>query len=55
MVTDCANIEEELFVVLLFDPFDKDRIVHVKSKFLSVTQPCSAKASADDMIVSTVP
>ena len=37
--TDCANKEEELFLVLFFDPYTDDGKVHVCSKFSAVRQP----------------
>lgn len=45
--TECANMEDQLFVVLFVDSFDNDRRVHVKSKFLSVRQSCSVSELYD--------
>ena len=42
---DSANLEEELFIALYFDPYTSDGKVHVCSKFLSVWQPTSANAA----------
>ena len=42
--TDSGNIEEELFLVLYFDPRAEDGKVHVRDKFLSVRQPKRANA-----------
>ena len=36
---DSANLEEELFIALYFDPYTSDGKIHVCSKFLSVRQP----------------
>ena len=40
-----ANLEQELFIALYFDPYTSDGKVHVCSKFLSVRQPTSANAA----------
>ena len=42
---DSANLEDELFIALYFDPYTSDREVHVCSKFLSVRQPTSTNAA----------
>lgn len=42
--TDAANIEEELFIALFFDPYSQDGVVRVRSKFLAVRQPSSGNA-----------
>ena len=42
--TDAANIEEELFIALFFDPYSQDVVVRVRSKFLAVRQPLSGNA-----------
>ena len=36
--TDCSNVEEELFLILFFDPYSntEDGTVHVRDKFFSV-------------------
>ena len=34
--TDAGNIEEELFLVLFFDPYSKDGKVHVRDSFFTV-------------------
>ena len=43
--TDCANVEEEVFLVLYFNPHGKDGKVHVQDKFLTVRQPNSCNAA----------
>ena len=43
--TDCANVEEELFLAIYFDPHCDDRIVCVKNKYFSVRQLNSVDAS----------
>jgi len=43
--TDCANKEEELFLVLYFDPYTDDGKVHVWSKFFAVRQPRNGTAA----------
>ena len=43
--TDCANKEEELFLVLYFDPYSDDGKVHVRSKFFAVRQPKNGTAA----------
>ena len=43
--TDSANMEEELFLVLYFDPHATDGKIHVQDKFLTVRQPTSANAA----------
>lgn len=44
-VTDSANLEEELFLALYFNPYTEDGKVCVCSKLLSVRQPSSANAA----------
>ena len=39
--TDSGNVEEELFLVLYFDPYTDDGMVCVHDKFLAVRQPRS--------------
>ena len=34
--TDVGNVEDELLLVLYFDPHSKDRKVHVRNQFLAV-------------------
>ena len=41
-----ANLEEELFIALYFDPYTSNGKVHVCSKFLSVRQPTTTNANA---------
>ena len=36
--TDVANVEDELFLVLYFDPFSSDGKVHIQNKYLCVRQ-----------------
>ena len=43
--TDCANKEEELFLVLYFDPYTDDGKVHVRNKFFAVRQPKNGTAA----------
>ena len=43
--TDCANKEEELFLVLVFDPYTNDGKVHVCSKYFAVHQPKNGTAA----------
>lgn len=43
--TDSANMEEELFLALYFDPHATDGKIHVWDKFLTVQQPTSATAA----------
>ena len=42
--TDAGNVENELFLVLTFDPHAKDGKVHVHDRFLTVRQPKSGNA-----------
>ena len=42
--TDAGNIEDELFLVLTFDPHTKDGKVHVHDRFLTVRQTKSGNA-----------
>ena len=42
--TDAGNVEDELFLVLTFDPHAKDGKVHVHDRFLTVRQPKSGNA-----------
>ena len=42
--TDSANIEDELFLVLYFDPYATDMRVHVRDKFLTVRRPNRSNA-----------
>ena len=42
--TDAANVEEELFLVLYFDPYSSDGLVYLRNVFLCVRQPSSANA-----------
>ena len=40
--TDSANVEEEMFLTLYFNPYSDDRKVHVQDKFLAIRRPkCS--------------
>ena len=40
--TDSANVEEEVFLTLYFNPYSDDRKVHVQDKFLAIRRPkCS--------------
>ena len=43
--TDCGNIEDELYMVVYFDPHTQDGAVHVRDRFLTVRRPsrCDAK------------
>ena len=43
--TDCGNIEDELYMVMHFDPYSQDGAVHVRDRFLTVRRPsrCDAK------------
>ena len=43
--TDVSNAEEELYLVLYFDPYAKDGKVHVRNKFLTIRQPKSTNAA----------
>ena len=43
--TDSGNIEEELFLVVYFDPFGTDGSVHVHNRYLCVGQPRSVCAT----------
>ena len=43
--TDCANKEEELYLVLYIDPYTNDGKVHIRSKFFSVRQPKDGTAA----------
>ena len=43
--TDCANKEEELYLVLYFDPYTDDGKVHIRSKFFAVRQPKDGTAA----------
>ena len=43
--TDCANVEEELFLAIYFDPHCDERIVHVRNKYFCVRQLKSVDAS----------
>ena len=43
--TDCANIEEEMFLAVYFDPKNSDGCVHVRNSYLCVKQPKSVNAS----------
>ena len=36
--TDSENIEEELFLILYFDPQSSDGMVHIRNKFFAVRQ-----------------
>lgn len=42
--TDSGNAEEELFLILHFDPFSSDGMVHVRDRFFTVRQLSSATA-----------
>ena len=53
--TDSGNVEDELFVVLYFDPSRSDGRVHVRSKLLAVRQPKGGDAkSLFDCLVSAL-
>ena len=43
--TDCGNIEDELYMVVYFDPHTQDGAVQVRDRFLIVRRPshCDAK------------
>lgn len=43
--TDCANLEEELFLAIYFDPHGSDGSVHVRNRFMCVRQPESVDAT----------
>lgn len=43
--TDSGNKEEELFLIVYFDPFCSDGSVHVRNKYLCVRQPRSVCAT----------
>jgi hypothetical protein len=43
-LTIIGNIENELFLVLYFDPHSEDGVVHVRNKFFTVRQPKRANA-----------
>ena len=43
-ITDSANLEEEIFLAVYFDPFSSDGIIHVQNKILCVRQPTSVNA-----------
>ena len=43
--TDSGNIEEELFMVVFFDPLANDGCVHVRNMYFCVRQPKNANAS----------
>ena len=42
---DCANKEEELYLVLYFDPYTDDGKVHIRRKFFAVRQPKDGTAA----------
>ena len=42
--TDSANVEEEVFLSLYFDPHSKDGKVHVCDKFLAIRRPSRSNA-----------
>ena len=44
--TNAGNVEDELFLVLYFDPHAKDGKVHVHDRFLTVRQPKSGNAES---------
>lgn len=43
--TDCANLEEELFLAIYFDPYSTDGSVHIRNRFMCVRQPESVDAT----------
>ena len=43
--TDCANLEEELFLAIYFDPHSSDGSVHIRNQFMCVRQPESVDAA----------
>lgn len=43
--TDSGNKEEELFLVVYFEPFSTDVSVHVRNRYLCVRQPNSVCAT----------
>ena len=43
--TDCANLEEELFMAIYFDSHSSDGSVHIRNRFLCVRQPESVDAA----------
>ena len=43
--TDCANLEEELFLAIYFDPHSSHGSVHVRNRFMCVRQPESVNAT----------
>ena len=42
--TDCANIEEELFLAVYFDPYSSHGTVQVKNVYFFTKQPSSVDA-----------
>ena len=42
--TDCANIEEELFLAIYFDPYSSHGTVQVKNVYFCTKQPSPADA-----------
>ena len=42
--TDSANIEDELYLLVYFDPLTNDGVVHVRNKFFTVRRPARSNA-----------
>ena len=42
--TDSGNIEDELFLVVYFDPYTSDGNVHIRNRFLTVRRPAHSNA-----------
>ena len=42
--TDCANIEEELYLAVYFDPYSSLRTLYVKNVYFCTKQPSSVDA-----------
>ena len=45
--TDAGNIDEERFLVFNFDPYSKDRKVHMHDSFFTVRQLSHGTAEGD--------
>ena len=43
--TDSANIEEELFLTIYFDPHGSDGSVHIRNNYFCVRQPKSVNSN----------
>ena len=44
---DCGNVEDELYLVVYFDPYTQNGKVHIKNKFLTVR--CPARSNAEGL------